>query len=816
MGEVLELNKIAFLSLFFGIVLSNSLVFYCHGWSNGGYSDNPALPKFGTHDWIAQHALDWQSPVQGMPALPLTDFLYGTELPDNGGASEGIGDTSKHHVYFFANGLVQDDASAQRAQQEQNNAVNLFKAGDLTGAAKRLGMMTHYISDVGVFGHVMSSVTDWGAETHHSDYEDYVNDRTNIYASEFSSFLTFDGNLENISAYDAAVMLANDTTFDGGGGQACVWMNQNYNWADPVFRNRCGESLNLATNLVADALHTSFIEMASVQSSSTLHVVINEVELSPPGTDYGTEWVELLNPATSPVNIGGWTISTTAGVTVTVTIPQGTIIQPEGYFVYTHYTQWLDNSNECVVLRDASHSEVDRTPVLSDSANDANSWSRYPNGVDTDSSADWRFQLSTKGGSNGKVASSISCDVTLSQPSAGNTAKVNGQITPVHQAALVEITFTKPSGPPEKRTLATDSSGAYEDQFFLDQSGAWVASTSWKGDYDHEQAQSLAALFTVEPGDVYPPVTSDNYDGLWHTTDFGITLTATDDFSGVNDTFYKINNGHTQNVSIGGQPVITSESARNVLEYWSADNAGHEESHHFLTGIKLDKTIPLGSVVINNGAIYTNSTSVTMSLNATDIVSGIYRVRFSNDGVWDTEPWESFSPTKSWTLTSGDGTKIVYFQIKDNAELISSTYSNSTLLDTNIPSIGTPLRDPSGDVQPNLLVGISVNVTDSGSGLKSVTLAYLTNKSAIGLELSMTLNQTSGLYESIILGQEASTLLKYQIIAYDNAGNIATNDNAGQYYVYAVIPELSLFLILPLFMMATLLAAIIHTKRVKA
>jgi hypothetical protein len=816
LGEVLELNKIAFLSLFFGIVLSNSLVFYCHGWSNGGYSDNPALPKFGTHDWIAQHALDWQSPVQGMPALPLTDFLYGTELPDNGGASEGIGDTSKHHVYFFANGLVQDDASAQRAQQEQNNAVNLFKAGDLTGAAKRLGMMTHYISDVGVFGHVMSSVTDWGAETHHSDYEDYVNDRTNIYASEFSSFLTFDGNLENISAYDAAVMLANDTTFDGGGGQACVWMNQNYNWADPVFRNRCGESLNLATNLVADALHTSFIEMASVQSSSTLHVVINEVELSPPGTDYGTEWVELLNPATSPVNIGGWTISTTAGVTVTVTIPQGTIIQPEGYFVYTHYTQWLDNSNECVVLRDASHSEVDRTPVLSDSANDANSWSRYPNGVDTDSSADWRFQLSTKGGSNGKVASSISCDVTLSQPSAGNTAKVNGQITPVHQAALVEITFTKPSGPPEKRTLATDSSGAYEDQFFLDQSGAWVASTSWKGDYDHEQAQSLAALFTVEPGDVYPPVTSDNYDGLWHTTDFGITLTATDDFSGVNDTFYKINNGHTQNVSIGGQPVITSESARNVLEYWSADNAGHEESHHFLTGIKLDKTIPLGSVVINNGAIYTNSTSVTMSLNATDIVSGIYRVRFSNDGVWDTEPWESFSPTKSWTLTSGDGTKIVYFQIKDNAELISSTYSNSTLLDTNIPSIGTPLRDPSGDVQPNLLVGISVNVTDSGSGLKSVTLAYLTNKSAIGLELSMTLNQTSGLYESIILGQEASTLLKYQIIAYDNAGNIATNDNAGQYYVYAVIPELSLFLILPLFMMATLLAAIIHTKRVKA
>jgi hypothetical protein len=814
LGEVRELNKIASFFLFFGLVLSNSLVFYCHGWSNGGYSDNPALPKFGTHDWIAQHALDWQSPVQGMPALPLTDFFYGTELPDNGGASEGIGDTSKHHIYFFANGLVQDDASAQRAQQEQNNAVNLFKAGDLTGAAKRLGMMTHYISDVGVFGHVMSSVTDWGAETHHSDYEDYVNDRTNTYASELSSFLTFDGNLENISAYDAAIMLANETTFDAGGGQTCVWMDQNYDWADPVFRNRCGESLNLATNLVADVLHTSFIEMASVQSSSTLHVVINEVELNPPGTDYGTEWVELLNPATSPVNIGGWTISTTAGVTVTVTIPQGTIIQPEGYFVYTHYTQWLDNSNECVVLRDASHSEVDRTPVLSDNANDANSWSRYPNGVDTDSSADWRFQLSTKGASNGKVSSSISCDVTLPQPSAGNTAKVNGQITPIHQAALVEITFTQPSGLPEKRTLATDSSGAYEDQFLLDQSGTWVASASWKGDYDHEQAQSPTALFTVEPGDVYPPVTADNYDGLWHTTDFAITLTATDDYSGVNETFYRINNGHTENISVDGEPIIVTENANNILEYWSVDNVGHEESHHVLTGIKLDKTIPMGSIVINNGAFYSNSTSVTLNLNATDTISGTYGVRFSNDGVWDTELWESFSPTKSWTLTSGDGTKIVYFQVKDYAGLVSSTYSSSILLDTIIPSVGTPLCDLSGDVQPNQSVRVTVDVTDSGSGLKSVRLAYLTNKSSIGIEFSMTLNQTSGLYEFAIPGQEAGTLMKYRITAYDNAGNIATNDNAGQYYVYTVIPEFPSPVLISFLMIVGLLAitVLVHER----
>lgn len=324
---------------------------------------------------------------------------------------------------------------------------------------------------------------------------------------------------------------------------------------------------------------------------------------------------------------------------------------------------------------------------------------------------------------------------------------------------------------------------------------------------------SARAQIRVPRIDSEPPVTSNNYDGLWHTTDFEITLTATDDSSGVNETFYKTNNGQTQNVSIGGQPLITSENANNTLEYWSVDNVGLEESHHFLTGIKLDKTAPHGSIVIDNGAIYTNSTSVTLSLSATDTASGVYRVRFSNDGVWDTEPWESFSSSKSWMLTSGDGTKIIYFQIEDNAELVSNVYPSSILLDTIIPSIGTLARDPSGDVQPYHPVRISVNVSDSGSGVKSVRLFYFTNKSAIGIEFSMSWNETSGVYERALAVWGADILVKFQITAYDNAGNSVTDDNAGQYYVYTVIPEFSSFLILPLLIMATLIVVIAYRSK---
>jgi hypothetical protein len=227
------------------------------GWSNGGYSADPANPDYGTHDWIADHAVDWL-PTQEKQFLidNKVSYLYGTELPDNNQAPDGIGDTTKHHVYMTATGTVQDDTAAVRARDEYSLALNYYRAGNLSEAAKHLGAVTHYVADMTVFGHVMGASTAWGAETHHSDYEDYVLTRTNSYVDDFNSFLVYDGSLTLLPAYDAAVNLANDTTLDGGGQYTCVWMDTHYNWSDALFRNRCGESLNLAVNAVVDVLHT--------------------------------------------------------------------------------------------------------------------------------------------------------------------------------------------------------------------------------------------------------------------------------------------------------------------------------------------------------------------------------------------------------------------------------------------------------------------------------------------------------------------------------------------------------------------------------
>jgi len=250
------------LAVFLHVFLLSLMTVSCAlAWSNGGYSADPSNPDYGTHDWIAQHALDWLPSNEKQYILDnLAVYLYGTELPDNNVAPDGIGDVIKHHVYYDSSEVMIDDVAAARASTEYAHALNFANARDYVNASKRAGVMSHYIADLAVFGHVMGAGTEWGAEVHHSDYETYVNDRTSSYTAEFNSYLSFDGSLTVTSAYEAAKNLAYDTTFDVDGDLTCVWMDNNYNWSNTSFRDRAGESLNLAVNYIADVMHTLFLE----------------------------------------------------------------------------------------------------------------------------------------------------------------------------------------------------------------------------------------------------------------------------------------------------------------------------------------------------------------------------------------------------------------------------------------------------------------------------------------------------------------------------------------------------------------------------
>jgi parallel beta-helix repeat protein len=179
-----------------------------------------------------------------------------------------------------------------------------------------------------------------------------------------------------------------------------------------------------------------------------------------------------------------------------------------------------------------------------------------------------------------------------------------------------------------------------------------------------------------------------------------------------------------------------------------------------------------------------------------------------------------------WTFTDGTlktltGVRPTYrFQSVENftVTLNVTDYSGKWDIDTmwvNVsedntdPFIGSLYQEP---LEPYASenVTISANVTDGESGVYNVTLSYSTNEAASWTDVLM-INLTGDTYVGEIPELPNGTTVWYKITAYDNAGNFVVDDNATLYYVYTVIPEFHAAILLPLFIIFTLVAVILRS-----
>lgn len=153
----------------------------------------------------------------------------------------------------------------------------------------------------------------------------------------------------------------------------------------------------LVTGLSLTLLIFALLPAITITSAG---VVINEFEQNPHSGDSGKEWVELYNNGSETVDISGWKLIDGYYEKV-VTIPSVTIIPGKGYYTINWTNGTLMNSaGENITLLNATGSEVDETLTATDEENDNNCWARNPNGYDTGSDSDWRFQISTRGVNN--------------------------------------------------------------------------------------------------------------------------------------------------------------------------------------------------------------------------------------------------------------------------------------------------------------------------------------------------------------------------------------------------------------------------------
>jgi len=200
----------------------------------------------------------------------------------------------------------------------------------------------------------------------------------------------------------------------------------------------------------------------------------------------------------------------------------------------------------------------------------------------------------------------------------------------------------------------------------------------------------LTYLSVLPVPDVTPPTGSVVINSGAATTNslaVSLTLSATDSASAVTDMRFSWDNttwlgwaayATTANITMPAGPDGTK-----TIYVQFRDSAGNASTSYTDT-ILLDRVLPTGSVVINGGAVTTNSLNVTLTLSATDSASAVTNMQFSWDNItW--LGWAAYAATANITIPAGpDGTKTVYVQFRDSAGNVSLTYSDSIQLVTSL------------------------------------------------------------------------------------------------------------------------------------
>jgi len=169
----------------------------------------------------------------------------------------------------------------------------------------------------------------------------------------------------------------------------------------------------------------------------------------------------------------------------------------------------------------------------------------------------------------------------------------------------------------------------WSDYTGVDNNGDGVGDTPYIIDVNNLDHYPLVAPYV----DVSPPNTVDDYDGLWHVSNFNVTLSSIDDRIGVADTYYRINGGLTRSLNFDSQPFFTTESSEHELEYWSQDLVGNEElPHKIVTNIKLDKSNPSVSINEPKSGSQVVPPNVTITWQGADEVSGLDHFEVGLDG----------------------------------------------------------------------------------------------------------------------------------------------------------------------------------------
>ncbi len=266
----------------------------------------------------------------------------------------------------------------------------------------------------------------------------------------------------------------------------------------------------------------------------------------------------------------------------------------------------------------------------------------------------------------------------------------------------------------------------------------------WSMDNVGNQEAHKFIQVTVVLSDIIPPVTTHNYlkDNVWSNEEPVITLSATDNASGVKATYYQINAGGWNQYTAP----LTLTNGTYTIEFRSVDNSDNEESVQSFI-VKYDNTVP------NTG--YTGYSGDWVTTDVNIVLSVI------SDGL---------SPiTKYYIIDAGQAQIVDSFDVVDEGDHAVEYWSQDEAGNEETPhktlqvKIDKTTPSTTDDYDGNNIIDSgTITLTPSDDGLSDVSTEYILDNGAVQTGLSV-----------YVIGEGVHSLEYWSA---DNAGNQETHN----------------------------------------
>jgi PQQ-like domain/Bacterial Ig-like domain (group 3) len=323
----------------------------------------------------------------------------------------------------------------------------------------------------------------------------------------------------------------------------------------------------------------------------------------------------------------------------------------------------------------------------------------------------WSTDLAGNQASPNTITIKIDATPPSTQAALSGTPGVNGWYS---TAVQVTLSATDSTSGPGSSYYAVDGGlpQTYAGPFTLSTTGTHTVLYWSKDVADNVEAQhSIIVKVDVSSPSTTASVSGNSNNG-WYQAPAQVTLTATDDASGVGSTFYTIDGGAAQTYS---SPFNISAGGIHSINYWSIDAVGNSENQQSLT-VQIDDTAPSTTISTSgtngNNGWYQSAVSVLLTASDND-QSGVATTYYTVDG------GAAQTYTASFNISNSGSHTINYWSV-DSAGNTESQHSMVIRVDVEAPStVGSFQGTWWYDVWYQSPVQVYLNPSDSASGVET-------------------------------------------------------------------------------------------------